>query len=129
MRWLRSRRKYMTKRRRSPPSRERYNVSHPTLSVRVTQPLYKELMDLRQLTGKSLGDILREALGKQVPSAKNAHLKGYEEARLRYAVPYKCSICGGNLTIESDHAKRAAATYMREHGWRHNTCAQIGNRP
>ena len=114
----------MTKRRSPPPSRERYDLLHPTVSARVTQQLYKELMDLRQGTGKSLGDILREALGKQAPSAKNAYRKGYEDARLKYAVTYKCSKCGGNRIMGSDNEKTAAAAYMREHGWHHHSCPE-----
>ena len=114
----------MTKRRIPPPSRERYDRLHTTVSARVTQSLYNELMDLRRLTGKSLGDILREALGRQAPSAKNAYRKGYDDAKQKYAVTFKCSECGGNIVIESDDVKRAVATYMREHGWHHQSCAR-----
>jgi hypothetical protein len=112
----------MAKKRSSPPSRERYDRLHPTVSVRVTQQFYNELMELRRLTGKSLADILREALGKQAPSAKNAYQKGYDDARLKYAVRYKCSKCGGNIVLGSENEKIAAATYMREHGWHHSKC-------
>lgn len=112
----------MARKKHSPPSRVKYDLSHPTVSVRVSRSLYKELNIIRRATGKSLGDIFREAVGKQLPSTKNAYLKGYGDAKVRYAVDYQCSICGGKLTIGSDSEKNAVAAYMREQGWRHGSC-------
>lgn len=56
-----------------PPSRAKYDQSHPTISIRVKRELYDELMELRESTGKTLGDILREAAGKQKLSAKGSY--------------------------------------------------------
>jgi predicted DNA-binding protein len=52
------------KKRHQPPAKIRYNQTHPTVSIRVSQDLYDRLKELREKSGKSLGDILREALGK-----------------------------------------------------------------
>jgi len=105
-----------------PPSKIRYDESHPTVSVRVTRELYDQLKELREESGKSLGDILREALKLQAPSVKKAYQRGYEAAKNEFAIFYKCSVCGGNLTVTSEQAKAAVAQYMREHGWGHSKC-------
>ena len=110
------------KRIHKPPSRIRYEQSHPTVSVRVRRELYDQLKDLREHSGKSVGDILREALKEQAPSTKRAHQLGYAAAKREFAVSYKCSVCGGNLMVNSLEEKQAIARYMREHGWGHGAC-------
>lgn len=116
----------MPRRRHYPPSRLRYEQTHPTVSVRVTQKLYDQLKALKEQSGKSVTDILREAIGVQAPSVRNAYERGYKkgqaDADRRYRVDYRCSKCGGTLTISSDKEKQAAASYMRENGWAHASC-------
>jgi hypothetical protein len=112
----------MRKKSHKPPSREEYDSSHPTVSIRVTREMYEELEALRLISGKSLGDILREALDKQLPSTGEAYETGYEMAKGEFAVTYKCCICGGNITLSTPNEKAAAAQYMREHRWAHSEC-------
>ena len=52
----------MTRKRRIPPSRVRYQQNNPTVSCRVSRLLYNQLKVLGEQGDKSLGDILREAL-------------------------------------------------------------------
>lgn len=114
----------MKKKPRKPPSKIRYDHSHPTVSIRVDRELYDQLKDLRERSGKSLGDILREALKQQAPSTKKAYQLGYYAAKREFAVSYKCSVCGGNLAVKSAEEKDAVAQYMREHGWAHSECGK-----
>ena len=51
------------KRRPTPPSRQRYESSHPTVSVRVDPELYGELKALKQKANLSVADVLRVGLG------------------------------------------------------------------
>ena len=51
------------KRRTVPPSRERYQQSHPTVSLRVDFDLYAELKALKQTSNLSVADVLRVGLG------------------------------------------------------------------
>ena len=104
------------------PSRKKYEASHPTISIRVTEELYDELEALRLNSGKSLGDILREALGKQGPRAENAYNRGYNAAKAVFGVQYKCSVCSGEIVISSKEEKDAVALYMRQKGWGHANC-------
>ena len=116
----------MAKKRRVPPSRLRYEERNPSVSIRVSREMNIRLKTLKDQTGKSLGDILREALGVQEPASKAAYSKGYgkghADAEKRYCIEYRCSVCNGRLTISHESSKRAAATYMRERGWAHGAC-------
>lgn len=114
----------MKKKTHKPPSKVKYDEAHPTVSVRVTRELYDRLTELREQSGKSLGDILKEALKLQAPSTKKAYQLGYEAAKQEFAISYKCSVCGGNLTVSSAKEKEAIAGYMREHGWGHSECVR-----
>jgi hypothetical protein len=116
----------MKKKVHKPPSKIKYDESHPTVSARVDRKLRDELKGLQKLTGKSLADILREAVTKQKPWAKDAYdigqKVGYDSAKRQFEVTYRCSVCGGVLTVTTPEAKKAAAQYMREHGWGHGKC-------
>ena len=118
----------MKKKVHKPPSRVKYDESHPTVSARVDQKLYDELKELQKLTKKSLTDILREAVRKQKPWAKDAYdlgqKAGYESAKREFAVTYSCSVCGGVLTVSTQNERKAIAQYMRESGWSHDKCAR-----
>ena len=116
----------MPRKRRPPPSRVRYEQANPTISVRVSRGLYDQLKQLKAQSGKSIGDVLREAMGKQKASVglaySRGHRRGFSDAERRYRTDYRCCRCGGTLTIESENEKRAVATYMREYGWAHDSC-------
>lgn len=105
-----------------PPSRVRYEESHPVIAIRVDRGLYLQLMELKKNGDKSLGDILREALGIQKANLQKAFDRGFEEAKERYCITYPCSVCGKPMEITHDTTKEAVRRYMREHGWRHSSC-------
>ena len=112
----------MAKKKQPPPSKIKYDKSHPTISIRVSQELKKQLDEIKEMSDKSVGDILREAVGFQGISNKNAWKRGVSHGKGLYGVSYKCSVCGGNLIIGTPGEKKAAAIYMREHGWHHKSC-------
>ena len=47
------------KRRSTPPSRRRYEASHPTVSFRVDLDLYAELKALKEKANLSVADVLK----------------------------------------------------------------------
>lgn len=112
----------MVKKKQPPPSKIKYDKSHPTISIRVSQDLKKQLDEIREMSGKSIGDILREAVGVQGESIKNAWKRGLSYGKGIYGVWYKCSVCGGNILIQSADAKKDAGKLMREVGWHHGSC-------
>ena len=116
----------MAKKRHVPPSRRRYEQSHPTVSVRVSRDVFDQLKMLKQQSSKSVADVLKEALGTQAPSVKRSHqlgyMKGLAEAEKKYRIDYRCSVCGGTITLASVEEKQAVTEYMRENGWAHGSC-------
>ena len=92
------------------------------IQQRIDQKLKQQLVEIKKASGKSIGDILREAVGVQAPSTKNAYARGRSDAARDYLVQYKCSVCGGTLHINTSEEKKAAAQYMREQGWAHGEC-------
>ena len=116
------------KRKHVPPSRLRYEYENPTVSVRVSRQLFEELRALKARSGKGVGDVLREAIGAQAATVGDAYQHGFRDGSRRtmaqYRVDYRCSGCGGTLTVTAKAEKQAVAAYMREHGWKHRDCME-----
>lgn len=112
------------KKKHQPPAKIKYDKSHPTISVRVDLELKNQLEEIKEVSGKTVGDILREAVGVQAPSAKNAFELGRKNAESEYGVPYKCYVCGGIIWVSTFQEKKDIAQYMREHGWGHADCVK-----
>ena len=118
-----------SKKRRTPPSRLRYEASHPTVTVRVTRELYDELADLKAAAGLSVAGVLRIGLDRTKASNEKAYWKGsadgWELAKQEYEVEYPCSICGKpDLSITTDVEKASAFYLMSEAGWHHADCEE-----
>ena len=65
--------------RQLPPSRRRYEVGHPVVSVRVPLELYQALEDFKRSQSMSLADVLRIGLERAKPDIEKAYLRGVEE--------------------------------------------------
>jgi len=112
----------MRKKTAKPASRAKYERQNPTISIRVSRQFYEELKDFQALTGKSIGDILREALGKQAPSAQEAFDNGVRVAEDMHKIVFKCSVCGGNEEVFGEVEKKAVALELKRLGWGHSKC-------
>jgi len=107
----------MTKGKRKPPSRIKYEQSHPVISCRVPMEIYDRLQDIKQRDGKSFTDILRIGLRIRESKAKRedeAYSEGYEEAEREFKVTYACSVCGKTIALRGKEAKQATSEYMEE---------------
>ena len=69
----------MARKRHIPPSRQRYEQSHPVIAIRVDKALYDELKAIKESDGKSFGDILRLGLKIQKAAATKSYQKGYSK--------------------------------------------------
>jgi hypothetical protein len=111
-----------------PPSRIRYEESHPVVSFRVKEDLYQQLVELLAKSGKSIGDFFKEALGVQRADTRKIYRRGYEkgydEAGKLYRVTYRCSVCRGILEVTHTEEKEAVRQYLEEHSWGHASCHQ-----
>ena len=119
--------------RRIPPSRDRYEQAHPTVSFRVSREIYDRLQALKEAEGMSLAEILKKGLGileakvrEEEKVREVAYSKGFEEGYLlaeeEYEVTYTCSVCHELITVTSLAEKEAIKQYMQEHGWGHAKC-------
>ena len=68
------------KRRSTPPSRRRYEASHPTISRRVDPELYGQLKALKEKANLSVADILKIGLERCEPIVGEAFRNGFMSA-------------------------------------------------
>ena len=81
------------KRKRVPPSRKKYEQTHPIVSARVDVETYKELQELKRVSGISVADLVRVGLEKCSPFAGTASNEGRLSA---FSMAYEavCDECG-----------------------------------
>ena len=84
------------KRRSTPPSRRRYEASHPTVSFRVDLDLYAQLKGLKEKANLSVADVLRVGLGICKPVVGEAFQNGFMSA-LAEAYEAVCEDCEDQL--------------------------------
>lgn len=113
-----------------PPSRIRYEKSHPVITIRVSPDVYKRLQERGQ-AGQSYADILRIGLDKQ--EAYGAPLlKRIEELELevlqteelmeKRTVTYPCGRCGRLINVQSDKEKEVSREALIRAGFYHRSC-------
>ena len=116
--------------RHKPPSRLRYENSHPVVSFRVKQEFYEEFVRFLHRSNKSIGDFFLEALGIQQSDDDTAYQlayrEGYLEAKKRYRVTYTCIFCRERLEVTSGEAKAAVAEQMKWTPFVHPGCRRRG---
>ena len=128
--------------RSKPPSRSRYAASHRAVAVHLDLASYQRLLELRDKSKLSLGEIVRQALGLTEDQLDKARMlgfgegveqgyragfaggrqQGFAEARQRYAISHPCSSCGKPITISTDGARKWVAKAMVDAGWHHGQC-------
>jgi len=113
------------KRKQSPPSRLRYEAANPTVSVRISQAFHEELEELKEMSGLSMGDILKAGLDKLKPDVEEAYdrgyVDGYEVAKEEFEVLAQCSRCGkAHLPVTGDKMKEVVARAFI--GWYNKSC-------
>ena len=86
------------KRRSTPPSRRRYEASHPTVSFRVDLDLYGELKALKEKANLSVADVLKVGLERCEPLVGEAHHTGFMSA-LSEAYESVCDTCEDGITL------------------------------
>ena len=80
------------KRRSIPPSRRRYEASHPTVSFRVDLDLYAQLKGLKEKANLSVADVLKVGLERCEPLVGEAFRNGFMPA-LSEAYESGCDDC------------------------------------
>jgi Ribbon-helix-helix protein, copG family len=141
----------VTARRHVPPSRLRYEATHPTVAVHCDVETKARLVALREATGLSLGELVKQALGlleRDVDVARQIGLAdgraegrslgveeghvvgeaegynlGFAEADARYRVCYPCAVCGSLISILVDSAEaKVMVKALVDARWAHAAC-------
>jgi hypothetical protein len=120
--------------RGKPPSREKYERSHPTVSARLPTEKRDKLLSVLQRLGLSLrsllisiADELEIKLKPLDEARRDGYREGYEKARSMFAVTYPCRKCSGPVAITSQQSKAAVSKFMTEHGAGHAECPKKAN--
>ncbi len=117
----------MAKKKTKPPSRERYEKNNPTVSARLPVEIRDKLRSVLRKLDTSLTEALTAFANEQEIKLKpldEVRKTCYQEAKSRYLVAFPCAVCGKTIEITNPETKKAVATYMAEHGWRHAECDQ-----
>jgi hypothetical protein len=121
----------MTKDRRKPPSRIRYEQTHPTVSCRVPTAIYDRLQEVKENEGKSFVDILKVGLGilevkakKDEQAYSRGYRDGYHQAEFKFKITYACNVCGELIAVNTRDEKEAIKHYMEDQGWGHKVCQE-----
>jgi len=118
------------KSRRPPPARARYAERHPAITVHLPdRETHARLIELRDRTGLSLGQLVRQTLGVVEKDIEDVYCHAWEEgeregwsqAEAHYRLAVACTVCHEPLEVTSGSpAAQAAASALA--GWRHARC-------
>ena len=84
-----------------PPSRRRYEASHPTVSFRVDLDLYAQLKGLKEKANLSVADVLKVGLERCEPLVGEAFRNGFMSA-LSDAYESVCDDCEDEITLQAN---------------------------
>ena len=113
----------MVKGKNRPPSRIRYEQTHPVIAIRVDKETAERLRALAEESGKSLATLIKENLDLQEGDYTEAWSKGYDEGTKEHQIWYYCDVCGKRMNVTpSSNDHKALIDYMKEHGWGHQAC-------
>lgn len=108
---------------KKPPSRVRYEKSHPVVSARLRIDHYKKLKKILETEEKSFAQFLRDAIEKSETEYSNAYELGYYNGTEDSEIWFCCNICGEKIPIiPNSESHKALMQYMDEHGWGHISC-------
>lgn len=110
-----------------PPSRVRYEKSHPTVSLRISREMRRKLDEVKEQYGLSVADVVRFGVEIAEPDLGSAFdqglSEGYEIARAEFEVTFRCSRCGRrHLSITDEKTKEAVSDLLYRAGWHSPTC-------
>ena len=117
--------------RHKPPSRIRYEESHPVMSCRLSRVDYALLKQKLEELGISFATFVKDALGRleaKLDKAKEeafeqGYEQGYEDATKEHQIWYLCNVCRGRIDVSpNSEAHKAIIQYMQENRWGHRSC-------
>lgn len=121
------------KKRKNPPSREKYERDNPVVSFRVSRKEYDVLQATKKKEGRSNADIMRAGLGLfevkiraeeeiRQQAYEKGQVNGYELAESDFKITYPCSRCKKMIEVTTEEEKKAIRKFMVDNGWHHGDC-------
>lgn len=108
---------------KKPPSRIRYEKSHPVVSARLSMAYNKKLKKILKTEKKSFAQLLREIIDEAEGEYMKTYDLGYSDGAEDSQIWYYCSICGQRIHITpNSESHKALIEYMQEHRWGHASC-------
>ena len=127
----------MGKKRHKPPSRIRYEKTHPVVSFRVKDEWYDAFKAFLQEQNLSIGDFFRISYEKQKANYQKAHNQGfnkgyrigynagYEKGKEEWGIQFPCSICGELVYIPpNSDCHQAVIEFLKSRHWAHGKCIE-----
>src|SRR2546427_4636973 len=106
-----------------PPSRLRYEKSHPAVTFRVTTDELEKLRAMSTKTGLSLSQILKRGLGVLENKLEEAYNKGFEDGWGRFEAP--CNICSEPMLFDIKEEEKPKAILEKAFSdWCHTACKE-----
>ncbi len=105
--------------RTRPPSRIRYEESHPVISFRIKKEWYDELKNLLRTQDITIADFFKIALKKQKINRDKIWKEGYEEGSTFY-VP--CCVCEHLISFNVDDQETLEKVQEAFSKWGHTEC-------
>lgn len=119
----------MVKGSHKPPSRIRYEQSHPVFSCRLDKKTHDLLQKRLDDAGLSFAQFVKSQLGileLKMPDAKKiekeAYQKGYAKATHEYRIQLECHKCGEPMTVIPNSQMHQAIRDHLEGEWSHTNC-------
>jgi hypothetical protein len=109
------------KRRKLPPSRVRYEKTHPVVSIRLRQEDKAKLLEMSEKTGKSPARLVQEALDLFKRDIEAAYNEGYKDGWGCFEIP--CKVCGKNMPVDINKNEGLKQVVLKAcSSWGHHTC-------
>lgn len=107
-------------------SKKRYDKKNPVISCRISEEQRKTLDELSVKTGKSQGQLMRQAMNLELPGMNEVYNHGYQDgyrkARDKYGITIQCSECLKGVVVTSDYLKSKIRDIVIDFGCYHEEC-------
>jgi len=104
----------------------RYESKHRNVVARLPLPLFQRFEAQMKATGKSMGQLVREALDPALRDRRADYTKGWNDgsrkAADRYGVSTPCLECGGPLFVVAAEDKQLVSDLLARYRWAHKQC-------
>ena len=120
------------------PSQKRYLEKNPVVSFRLKTEEKRKIEEIAEMDSMTVGDYVRNFLRGIVQERKKdielydkgfndgfheGHGWGVRESQIWFY----CDVCGEPIDVEPDsNSHKAIIEYMKEHGWGHARCVNVG---